>query len=123
MATDNDRRVIIFIDEVKELIQNELTKFSEVAELFVKKREIEENWSEKPMTIKEVADRYGVSRQTVNEWMKKGLITGFKQGKGRYFYRHELDKGLRNYKQFQMLRNTGQIPKEKKYVDFLREND
>ena len=35
-----------------------------------------------PLSIPQLADRYGVSKATVHNWMKKELIIGFKMGKG-----------------------------------------
>jgi helix-turn-helix protein len=72
-------------------------------------------------SIQQIAERYDVSKTTVHDWMKKGLINGFKQGKGRFFYLHELDQRLTDYKYFKMLQDTGEIPKGKSYMEYHKE--
>ena len=56
------------------------------------------NSKPKPLSIAEVADRYGVSKATIHNWMKNGVVTGFKQGKGRFFYLDELEKNLTKFR-------------------------
>lgn len=119
--TNNDKALIVYCDELKQLISDEVKKFREVLTLHLGEEKKDKHLDVKPLNIQQVADRYGKSKATVHNWMKQGIIHGFKQGKGRYFYLHELDQSLQHYKYFEMLQDTGEIPKDKKYYDYHRE--
>lgn len=121
MPTDNQRMVVIYCEEIKELIRKEVAKFGEQLTVFMTEQNANKHLDEKPLCIQQVAERYGVSKATIHNWMKQGIIEGFKQGKGRYFYLHELDQRLKRYKYFDMLKNTGEIPPNKRYYDYLDE--
>jgi len=115
MSTDNQRMVVIYCEELKELIRTEVAKFSEAFTLYMSEQNADKHLDEKPLNIQQVAERYGVSKATIHNWMKQGIIVGFKQGKGRFFYLHELDQRLTRYKYIEMLENTGVIEKKKKF--------
>jgi excisionase family DNA binding protein len=59
------------------------------------------------LSIQEVADRYEVSKQTVHNWINKGTIKGFKQGKGRYFHMDEIEKSFAQYRYSDVLERKG----------------
>ncbi|HTE01713.1 MAG TPA: helix-turn-helix domain-containing protein [Mucilaginibacter sp.] len=52
----------------------------------------------KPLDIGQVAERYAVSKATIHNWIKQGIVTGFKQGKGRFFHMEELEENLTKYR-------------------------
>jgi transcriptional antiterminator len=118
MGTDNQRMVVIYCDELKELIRSEVEKFRDVFTVHIREQNADKQLDGKPLNIQQVAERYGVSKATIHNWMKQGIIEGFKQGKGRYFYLHELDQRLTRYKYFEMLQNTGEIPTSKRYMEY-----
>jgi excisionase family DNA binding protein len=57
----------------------------------------------KPLNIQQIADRFEVSKATVHNWMKRGSISGFKMGKGRFFHLDEVEKSLANNKYYDVL--------------------
>lgn len=121
MATDNDRLLIVNFEDVKSIIRTEVAKFREELSGFLNQEETVKHLDTKPLSIQQVADRYGKSKATIHNWLKQGIIQGFKQGKGRYFYLHELDQSLKRYKYFDMLKITGEISKDKGYYEYQRE--
>lgn len=46
------------------------------------------------LSRKEVADLFGVSLVTVNDWSKKGILTAYKIANRVYFKRHEIEAAL-----------------------------
>jgi hypothetical protein len=121
MATQNQEALVIYTQELRQLIREEVAKFREELSGFITQHHGDEKLDVKPLNIPQVADRYGVTKATVHNWMKKGLIIGFKQGKGRYFYLHELDQNLKGYRFYEMLQAKGEVPKDKSYYDYLTE--
>ncbi|GAC1314655.1 MAG: hypothetical protein NVSMB24_39530 [Mucilaginibacter sp.] len=117
MASDNSRMVIICFDEMKTLIMNKVAKFREVYNSHKDETTRNSHLDIKPLSIKDVAERYNVSKQTVHNWMKQGIIHGFKQGKGRYFYLHELDQKLTHYKYIERIDVKGELEERKRPVD------
>ena len=62
-----------------------------------------------PLSIGQVAVRYGVVKATVHNWINDGLITGYKMGKGRFFDLAEVEMGLKDYERY-----TGVIERRKR---------
>jgi transposase len=50
-----------------------------------------------PLSIGQLAEHYDVSKATVHNWINRGLVTGFKMGKGRFFHLEEVEKSLTRY--------------------------
>lgn len=121
MATNNQESLIIYKEELRELIRSEVSKFRAELTVYFGENKKEINLEKKLFNIKQVAERYGVSKQTIFNWIKKGVITGFKQDKMRYFYLDELDQSLTRYEGFEMLQRSGEIPIDKTYTQFLQE--
>jgi DNA-binding MurR/RpiR family transcriptional regulator len=123
MPTYNDERLVVNFEDLKRLIRDEISQFREELRLVADEFKRGQHLDVKLLNITDVAARYRVSKATVHTWMKKGLIGGFKQGKGRFFYQHELDQKLRAYKYFEMLQNTGEIPKGIGYMQYHKEKN
>ena len=121
MATDNERALVIYKEELRQLIREEVAQFRAELTTYMSEQKKDKHLDTKPLNIQQVAERYGKSKATIHNWMKQGIITGFKQGKGRYFYLHELDQNLKRYKYFEMLQNTGEIPASKRYMEYQKE--
>jgi excisionase family DNA binding protein len=49
------------------------------------------------LTIGDVAKRFQVCKATVHNWIDRGVITGFKVGKNRYFTEEEVRNSLIRY--------------------------
>jgi excisionase family DNA binding protein len=49
------------------------------------------------LTIGDVAKRFKVTKATVHNWINRGIITGMKVGKNRYFTEEEVKKALTKY--------------------------
>lgn len=81
------------LDVLRELIRGENQKL--INEL----NKIEEK-TQPPLSIGQVAKRYGKSKATVHNWINRKLITGFKMGKGRYFDVSEIEMGLKDYERY-----------------------
>jgi len=47
--------------------------------------------------IGQIASRLGVSKATIHNWLKRGLITGHKFGKNRYFTEQEILEAFKSY--------------------------
>ena len=62
-----------------------------------------------PLSIGQVALRYGVVKATVHNWINDGIITGFKIGKGRFFDLSEIEIGLKDYERY-----TGVVERRKR---------
>lgn len=121
MQTTNDLRVVFCYEDLKKLIQEQVALFRKELTIYMGEDNKEKHLDTKPLNIQQVADRYGVSKATVHNWMKQEIIKGFKQGKGRYFYLHELDQSLTRYKYFEMLQNTGVVPQNKNHFEYRKE--
>lgn len=79
-------------------------KMKYLAELFkpvmmnlLKEIEAEEQNKEPLMTIGDIALKFKVSKATIHNWRKEGLITGHKVGKNRYFTEAEVSAALAKY--------------------------
>ena len=53
---------------------------------------------EKPLKRDDLAEMFGVSLVTVHDWMKKGIITGYKMNGRTYFKRDEIAKSMKEIK-------------------------
>ena len=85
-----DEKTLVYFKDLRELIREEIAKLIDEVK--------NKNPKPKPLSIQEVADRYEVSKQTVHNWINKGTIKGFKQGKGRYFHMDEIEKSFAQYR-------------------------
>ncbi|GAC1562719.1 MAG: hypothetical protein NVS3B13_36060 [Mucilaginibacter sp.] len=121
MRTSNDEMLIIYKGDLRELIQEEVNQFRKELRMLMDEVKRGQNLDTRLLSITDVAKRYDVSKATVHNWIKKKLITGFKRGKGRFFYLHELDKSLTDYKYFEMLQKTGEVPEDKRYMEYYKE--
>lgn len=60
----------------------------------MKSKELEE----KPlMTIADIAEKFQVTKTTVQNWIRRGTITGNRVGKNRYFTREEVITALNHH--------------------------
>jgi len=50
------------------------------------------------LSIQEVAVRFKVTKATIHNWIKRGIITGKKMGKGRYFDEKEVRDSIDRFK-------------------------
>lgn len=73
-------------------------------------KELEEK-AQPPLSIAQVAKRYGKSKATVHNWINRGLITGFKMGKGRFFDVGELEMNLKDFERY-----TGVVERRKRML-------
>jgi len=56
------------------------------------------NEQEKPLlNIEDLAKRFKITKATVHNWINRGIITGKKLGKNRYFTDDEVRKALTKY--------------------------
>ena len=117
MGTYNDDRVIMGFEDLRNLIKQEVKQFREEVGKLMDEVKRSQQLDAKPLSILQVAERYDVSKATIHNWMGQGIIKGFKQGKGRYFYLHELDESLTRYKYIERLENNGIIEKKKQPWD------
>ena len=82
----------------REEFREEFTKlFTTLAKDFFEnvyclKEKTEVNTKSDILSIKDVADFLGVSRVTVNNWIKKNQINSYKKGNRRYFDRGYIEK-------------------------------
>lgn len=49
------------------------------------------------LTIDDIAKRFKVCKATIHNWIKRGIITGVKVGKNRYFTEEEVTDALIKY--------------------------
>lgn len=96
---------LVAFEDLRSLIREEITKV--IAEVKNQKQ----NDKPKPLSIAEVANRYDKSKATVHNWMKMGIIKGFKMGKGRFFHLEELEESLQHYRYLDILEDKGLKPK------------
>jgi transposase len=103
MSNYYDDRTIVHFEDLKKLVREEVGK------LIVEVREQTDKQKQqpKPLSIQELADRYEVSKATVHNWRKQGLVTGFKIGKGRFFHLEEVEKNLKQYRYLDVLERKG----------------
>ena len=47
------------------------------------------------LSIQDVADKFGVCKATVHNWIKLNYISGEKMGKGRYFDEQEVRQAMK----------------------------
>jgi excisionase family DNA binding protein len=76
----------IFKDFVKEAIKEFVTEQKKLEEL-----------SNPLMKIADISKRFKVSKQTIHNWINRGIITGNKTGKNRYFTEEEVRQALTKY--------------------------
>jgi transposase len=103
-----DDNVVIQFRDLRTLIQEEFQKFKE--------EDNKKVVAPKPLSIQQVAERYDKSKATVHNWMKQGIITGFKMGKGRFFHLDELEENLTRFNYLEILESKGLIEKQKKLI-------
>jgi hypothetical protein len=89
MSNYQSKDTEVAFEDLRKLIREEFTKA--IQELKDLKQHA------KPLDIGQVAERYAVSKATIHNWIKQGIVTGFKQGKGRFFHMEELEKNLTRY--------------------------
>lgn len=53
---------------------------------------------DKPLKRADLADMFGISLVTVHDWMKKGIITGYKVNGRTYFKREEVSNAMKQIK-------------------------
>jgi hypothetical protein len=53
-----------------------------------------ERLTESPLNINGIAVRFGVCKATIHNWINRGIITGYKVGKNRYFTYEEVGAAL-----------------------------
>ena len=83
MYRSSEERIVVGFGELRDLIQEEFAKAID--------KIVNKNTEPKPLSIEDVVKRYNVSKVTVNNWIKKGKIKGFKMGKRRFFHLRELE--------------------------------
>src|SRR5580692_3598269 len=71
MSTDNSRSLVVYCDELKQLIREEVRKFREELTLHMGEEKKDKHLDSKPLNIQQVADRYGKSKATIHNWMKQ----------------------------------------------------
>ena len=64
--------------------------FTESLEVVLLKQEYIKNGSKTLSTIGDIATRFQVSKQTIHNWLGRGIIKGVKVGKNRYFTEDEI---------------------------------
>lgn len=105
--------VDIRIETLRQMLREELIKILDEKEK--KEKENDEKQTKPPLSIPQLADRYGVSKATVHNWRKKGLVTGFKVGKGRFFHVDEVEKNLKQYRYWDVLESKGLMKIKRMY--------
>lgn len=83
--------VDIKIETLRTMLREELTKILEEKEADGKRKD-------PPFNIQQLADHFGKSKATIHNWLNRGLIVGFKMGKGRFFNLHEVEASLKKYR-------------------------
>lgn len=67
-------------------------------EQILSERERQEKQKQPLLTLAEIAEKFKVTKATIHNWRKEGLITGSKVGKNRYFTEEEVRKALAAYR-------------------------
>jgi transcriptional antiterminator len=106
----------ILKDVIRESINELRYEDKELRDLEIKLKENEKQKAPapKPLSIPQLAERYGVSKATVHNWRNQKLITGFKMGKGRFFHLEEVEKNLTQYRYLDRLESQGLIQPRKR---------
>ncbi len=79
-------RIKFLLDHIEQLFQQALEKFEE-----------QKSAERPPLSIQDLATKFQVSKATVHNWINRGIITGKKLGKGRFFDEMEVKKALDKY--------------------------
>jgi len=79
----------LYEDNVRRIIREELKEF------FNRPQNLNLD-SPEPLNISQVAKRYGVSKQTIHNWIKRGKIESYKIGKDRFFDVVEVERNKKD---------------------------
>jgi len=74
----------------KDFVKEALTEFKEEQKKL-------EQLNEPPLNIDEIAKRFKVCKATIHNWINRGIITGNKLGKNRFFTYDEVRAALKQY--------------------------
>lgn len=74
----------------KDFVKEALTEFKEEQKKL-------EQLNEPPLNINDIAVRFKVCKATIHNWINRGIITGNKVGKNRYFTFGEVRAALKQY--------------------------
>ena len=100
MFTETDQRLIadlrtdIKVKYLFELLRTEINDILDKRDLEQRRREEEK---QPLLTIEDVARKFKVTKATVHNWINRGIITGQKMGKNRYFTEDEVRRSLAKY--------------------------